>query len=46
MIEMARDRVTREQMGERGLAKVRTEYDWELKVDRILSLYRDAILRS
>ena len=45
MIEMARDRATREQMGERGLAKVRTEYDWELKVDRILSLYREAILR-
>jgi len=46
MVEMARDRATREQMGERGLTKVRTVYDWELKVDRILSLYREAILRS
>jgi len=25
---------------------MRTVYDWELKVDRILSLYREAILRS
>ena len=46
MVEMARDPLTRERMGERGLAKVHAEYDWELKVDCILSLYRDAILRS
>ena len=40
MIEMARSGSLRRQMGERGLAKVRSQYDWELKVDQILTIYR------
>jgi glycosyltransferase involved in cell wall biosynthesis len=40
MIEMARSGSLRRQMGQCGLAKVRSQYDWELKVDQILTIYR------
>lgn len=42
MLEMARSGAKRRHMGACGLAKVRSEYDWELKVDRIMSIYADA----
>jgi glycosyltransferase involved in cell wall biosynthesis len=40
MIEIAQSPSKRRLMGERGLAKVRREFDWELKVDRMLQVYR------
>ena len=43
MLAMARSGAKRRQMGACGLAKVRSEYDWELKVDRIMSIYADAV---
>lgn len=42
MVEMAHSGAKRQQMGACGLAKVRSQYDWELKVDRIMSIYADA----
>ena len=41
MIEMAQSPSKRRLMGEQGMAKVRREFDWELKVDRMLNVYRD-----
>jgi glycosyltransferase involved in cell wall biosynthesis len=41
MIEMARSPSQRRLLGERGMAKVRREFDWELKVDRMVNVYRD-----
>jgi len=46
MVEMARSEPTRRRLGAAGLSKVRREFDWELKVDRMLNLYADAIRRS
>ena len=46
MVEMARSEATRLRLGAAGLLKVRREFDWELKVDRMLQLYADAICRS
>jgi glycosyltransferase involved in cell wall biosynthesis len=45
MANMAGSRTVRLQMGARGLAKVKQEFDWELKVDRVQALYRDAMRR-
>jgi glycosyltransferase involved in cell wall biosynthesis len=45
MTDMASSREARLRMGARGLAKVKQEFDWELKVDRIQALYRDAMRR-
>ena len=39
MVVMARSASTRARLGASGLAKVRGEYDWELKVDRMLTIY-------
>ena len=46
MVEMAQADATRQRLGECGLLKVRKEFDWELKVDRMITLYRDAIQRQ
>jgi glycosyltransferase involved in cell wall biosynthesis len=46
MVEMARSASARRRLGTMGLAKVRREFDWELKVDRMLALYADAIRRQ
>ncbi len=46
MATLARHSEEREQMGARALAKVVREFDWELKVDRIIAVYHDAIARS
>lgn len=41
MVRMAGSAQVREAMGAAGLAKVRREYDWETKVDRVLGLYTE-----
>jgi glycosyltransferase involved in cell wall biosynthesis len=46
MVKVARSATIRQRLGERGLAKVRREFDWELKVDRMLALYLDAVCRQ
>jgi glycosyltransferase involved in cell wall biosynthesis len=43
MIRLASSPETRRTMGERGREKARTEYDWEIKVDRVLEIYRQAL---
>jgi glycosyltransferase involved in cell wall biosynthesis len=45
MVAMAGSADRRRALGARGLAKVRSEFDWELKVDRMLEIYRDAVRR-
>lgn len=42
MVDMAKSQSIRQRMGAFGLAKVKKEYDWELKVDRILDIYNNA----
>ena len=42
MVEMAQSASSRRRLGESGLAKVRNEYDWELKVDAMLDVYARA----
>lgn len=39
MVAMAQSSATRHRMGASGLAKVRAEYDWSVKVDRMLDIY-------
>ena len=39
MVAMAKSAPARERLGRSGLAKVRSEYDWEVKVDRMLAIY-------
>ena len=46
MAQMARSDSNRKQLGDRGLLKVRSEFDWELKIDRMLDVYREAIRRT
>ena len=42
MVDLARSGARRRQLGAAGLDKVRREFDWELKVDRMLEIYRQA----
>jgi glycosyltransferase involved in cell wall biosynthesis len=42
MVRLASSQELREQMGQRGRNKVLREYDWEVKVDRMVQLYRQA----
>ena len=46
MVAMAQSAPGRKRLGEVGLAKVRSEFDWELKVDRMLDVYREAMRRE
>jgi len=46
MVELAGSPPTRERLGAAGLEKVQREFDWELKVDRMLALYADAMRRA
>ena len=46
IIRLASDQPLRRQMGEAGIRKVRTEYDWEKKVDRMLDIYSAACGRQ
>ena len=39
MFELAGSPALRRRLGERGLERVRREFDWEIKVDRMLDLY-------
>jgi glycosyltransferase involved in cell wall biosynthesis len=43
MIRVAKSAELRQSMGSKGREKVLTQYDWELKVDRVLQIYRDAV---
>jgi glycosyltransferase involved in cell wall biosynthesis len=43
MTRMAGSAQMREAMGRRGREKARAEYDWEIKVDRVLEIYRQAL---
>ena len=43
MVDMAISTSKRQRLGAMGLSKVRREFDWELKVDRMLGLYKEAI---
>lgn len=43
MIRLARSPQMRQAMGSRGREKARAEYDWEIKVDRVLEIYRQAL---
>lgn len=41
MVNVAQSASARRRMGEHGRAKVRSEFDWERKVDRMLAVYRE-----
>ena len=43
MARLAQSPELRESLGRKGREKVLTEYDWELKVDRVLQIYRQAL---
>ncbi len=45
MVQMAGSASQRARMGRAGLEKIRNEFDWELKVDTMMALYRDAMNR-
>jgi glycosyltransferase involved in cell wall biosynthesis len=45
MADMAASSDKRSRMGSAGLEKIRREFDWELKVDQMMALYRDAMTR-
>ena len=40
---LANDPERRYSMGEAGIHKIKREFDWEKKIDRILEIYRDAL---
>lgn len=42
ILRLAGDRTLCQRMGEAGAEKVRTEFDWEKKVDRMLEIYAEA----
>ena len=46
MVAMAQSASDRQRLGEAGIAKVRREFDWESKVDRMSEVYRDAMRRE
>lgn len=43
MVELALSPEKRTELGRNGRRKVQDEYDWEIKVDRVMEIYRDAI---
>lgn len=45
LVEMAGSEPQRVRMGRAGLEKIKREFDWELKVDTMMALYRDAMNR-
>lgn len=42
---LAGDVELRRQMGDAGIAKIRSQFDWEKKVDRMLDIYTEAVNR-
>ena len=45
MLELAGSPALRRRLGARGLERVRREFDWEIKVDRMLDLYSKCLGR-
>jgi glycosyltransferase involved in cell wall biosynthesis len=45
-VRLARSPEDRLAMGRAGKAKVARQFDWEVKVDRMLGIYRDVVSRS
>ena len=43
MVRLAESPTLRREMGRHGREKVRRDHDWEVKVDRMLAVYREAI---
>lgn len=43
MLDLAHSEALRADLGAAGLRKVRAQFDWERKVDRMLDIYHDAI---
>jgi glycosyltransferase involved in cell wall biosynthesis len=43
MVDLARNSERREALGAAAQAKIRTHFDWQRKIDRMLEVYRDAI---
>ena len=43
MVSLAANPTLRQDMGRSGMAKVKREYDWDRKVDRMLEIYADAV---
>jgi len=43
MVRLANNPVLRQRLAEAALVRVRSEYNWEKKIDRILEIYQEAI---
>ena len=43
MTMLAQSPTLRERLGQAGLARVRAQFDWERKIDRIIDLYELAM---
>lgn len=43
MVRLAKSPQTRHTMGRKGREKILSHYDWELKVDRVLHIYQEAL---
>jgi glycosyltransferase involved in cell wall biosynthesis len=46
MVRLAASPALRREMGRQGRDKVRRDYDWEVKVDRMVAVYRHARARG
>ena len=46
MVRVARSARERDEMGRRGRAKIVRDFDWEVKVDRVMNVYLEAIGRT
>ena len=46
MVRLAASPSVRKQMGENGRREIELNYDWEIKIDRILELYRDVLAKN
>ncbi len=46
MVALARSPALRTRLGARGQSKVRREFDWEIKVDRMLDVYAECLRRA
>jgi glycosyltransferase involved in cell wall biosynthesis len=45
MLKLATDASLARQMGAAGRAKVERDFDWQRKIDQILQIYSDTIVR-
>ena len=46
ILGLARDPALRQVMGQAGIAKIRDQYDWNKKMDRMVDIYRAALSRN